>query len=354
MTAMADSLTISRIEADIVPSGIVQTNRYLRGANPHGHAIRMAMMGRLKYGLQPSGDPGRVASYQGIGAGYLLNSRMLGSPVEAFIFHGAPIVRLSPRLSLNYELQLGGSFGWKNTGSELKDNHVLGSKANFYLGTDLHLCWQFSRQWDLSLGGSYMHFSNGNLAMPNEGLNDVGVRLSAAYYPERSERASRATLVSARSVPKDERWTTDILLYGGWKKKSQLRPDGFGVAGFSVSPTYRLNEAIAIGAALDGVYDRSVNIADLADHTSASPTTDRQTALGLQARAELTMPVLRISAGAGYFVLGGFHAPYETIAVKADVSQRMFVHLGYCLYNYRLPNNLMLGVGCRLGKHHRE
>ena len=352
--AKADSLTVHRIEADIVPSGVMHTNRYLRGHNPDGKSINMALMARLKYALQTSGDPEAVAAYQGVGLGYLRNGHLLGNPVEAFLFQGAPIVRLSPQLTLNYELQFGGSFGWRHVGSELAENHVLGSRANFYIGTDLYLSWQLSQQWDLNVGGSYIHFSNANLQMPNEGLNDIGLRVSAAYYPNRTERASQTTLVSARTLPKAERWTTDVLVYGGWKKKSHLRTDNFGVAGFSVSPTYHLNEAVAIGPALDGVYDRSINIPDLADLSPEDPSANEQMALGVQARAELTLPLLRASAGAGYYVLGGFHAFYETIAMKADLCDWLFLHVGYCLYNYKYSNNLMLGIGCRLGKHHRQ
>ena len=353
MAVRADSLAVHRIEADLVPSGVLPTNKYLRGGNPEGERISHAMAVRLKYAFQHNGDSQAVAAYQGIGVGYMFNHRLLGNPVEVYVVQGAPIVRLSPSLTLNYEVQFGGSFGWKNVGSEQPENHVLGSRANFYIGTDLYLCWRLSPHWDFNLGGSYLHASSASLSMPNEGLNMVGARASLAYYLNRSEQTPQATILSARQLPKAERWVTDVMVYGGWKKKSRLRDDTYGVAGFSVSPTFYLNEALAIGPAIDGVYDRSVNVPDLQDKDMPLPAASNQLALGLQARAELTLPVMRISGGAGCYV-GGFTAFYETIAIKFDLTRRLFLNVGYCLYNYKYPNNLMLGVGYRLRKHQKQ
>lgn len=350
----ADSLTIHRFEADVIPCYVLQTNRYLRGDNRDGEKIGTAMMARMKYAFQRSGDSLDVAAYQGLGIGYMLNHHLLGNPFEAYVYQGAPILRLAPSLTLNYELLFGGSFGWQNIGSEHPENHVLGSWANFYIGADLYFCWQLSPRWDLNFGGSYVHYSNANLRMPNEGLNMVGLRTSLAYYLNRSNETKQATILSARTLPKTERWTTDVVIYGGWKEKSRLRDEYYGAAGFNISPTFHLNEAIAIGPSFDGVYDHCINVPDLYDEMEDMPSAGHQMALGLQARAELTMPVMRASCGAGYYFLGGFTAFYETLALKIDFTRSFFLNVGYCLYNYKYSNSLMLGIGCRFGNHHKQ
>ena len=38
---------------------------------------------------------------------------------------------------------------------------------------------------------------------------------------------------------------------------------------------------------------------------------------------------------------------YQVFALKADVARNVFLHVGYQLYKFRNPNNLMLGVGYR-------
>ena len=51
-----------------------------------------------------------------------------------------------------------------------------------------------------------------------------------------------------------------------------------------------------------------------------------------------------INAGSAHFK--GF---YEILALKIALSQKTFLHIGYSLYDFQFPNNLMLGVGYRFG-----
>ena len=333
--AQADTILVHRIEADVVPSGVIQNNRYLRGENPEGVKINTSTTLRLKYALQRAGNPAEVGAYAGFGAGVLLTNRQLGTPFLAFIEQGAPIINFGRHVSLNYELNLGMAFGWKAYEAKInEDNHVVGSRVMSYIGADVFLRMVPGRHWDLNLGYGYAHSSNANLRMPNEGFNTMGGRLSLAYYFNRHEDISQASLFSAEPLPRGHRWAWDIVGFGGWKKKSLSNPKTYGVGGISISPTYRLNSAFALGPSVDGVYDNSV------EHTMS---------LGLQARAELTMPVFRASAGFGRYVVGGLDCFYETLAMKVDLSHHFFLNIGYCLYNYNYTNNLMLGIGLRLG-----
>jgi hypothetical protein len=309
------------------------------------------MLMRLKYTVQQSGNPDCIGAYHGVGLGVLAINRQLGTPLIAYVVQGAPIVNLSRIVSLNYELNLGASFGWKAYDEVTNGkNHVLGTPVNAYIGADVFLRFMVGRHVDLNVGYGYTHYSNANLRMPNEGLNTMGVRLSAAYYFDRDENISRASLFTADRPEK--RWVTDVVLYGGWKKKSLVLPATFGVAGFQVSPMYLLNSAFAIGPSIDAVYDHSVNLTTSdADGDGLleyeQPQWSRQAAIGLQARAELNMPVFRASCGIGHYV-GGFSTFYETLALKVDVTRHFFLNIGYCLYNYNYTNNLMLGVGYRI------
>ena len=327
------TVTVHRVEADVVPSGIIQNNRYLRGENPEGVNINTSTTLRLKYTRQQSGRTADIAAYHGFGTGLLLTNRQLGTPFLAYIVQGAPIVNISPRVSLNYELQLGMALGWKAYEAKTNGmNHVLGSRVMSYIGADVFFRFMLARHWDLNVGYGYAHSSNANLRMPNEGFNTMGGRISLAWYFQRNECISHASLLSVAPMPIGQRWVTDIVLYGGWKKRSLENPTTYGVAGLCVSPMYLLNSAFAIGPALDVIYDHSV-----APEMSA----------GLQARAELNMPVFRASAGVGRAV-GGLNCFYETLAMKIDVTRHFFLNIGYSLYNYNYTNNLMLGIGYRL------
>ena len=39
---------------------------------------------------------------------------------------------------------------------------------------------------------------------------------------------------------------------------------------------------------------------------------------------------------------------YQVLALKADLTKRLFLHVGYNLRNFRDPNYLMLGLGLHL------
>jgi len=335
LPVLADTTYVHRIEADGVPAGVIRSNSYLKGSNSTGEAIKSATTLRLKYALQQSGNPNVIGSYSGVGVGVVLTSELLGKPFLAYIVQGAPLVDFSRRLSLNYELQLGAAFGWKAYEAKVNEaNHVVGSKVTAYIGADVFFRYVMGRHWDLNVGYGYTHYSNANLKMPNEGLHMMGCRASVAYYFNREEEISRASLLSAPSLPRGKRWVTDIVAFGGWRKRSLENPKTYDAAGVSVSPTYALNSAFAVGPAMDLFYDNSIN-----------PVMS----LGLQVRAELTMPFFRASGGVGHHVVGGLNSFYETLAMKIDVARHFFLNVGYCLYNYNYANNLMLGIGVRLG-----
>jgi hypothetical protein len=113
-----------------------------------------------------------------------------------------------------------------------------------------------------------------------------------------------------------------------------------------------LNRAFAIGPSIDAVNYHSLNLTTTdvdvdVQFEYEQPRWSRQAAVGLQARAELYVPVFRASCGIGHYV-GGFSTFYETLAMKVDVTRHFFLNIGYCLYNYNYTNNLMLGIGYRI------
>jgi len=46
-SAWGDTTLVHRVEADVVPSRVIPTNRYLRGANPDGVKINTSMLMRM-------------------------------------------------------------------------------------------------------------------------------------------------------------------------------------------------------------------------------------------------------------------------------------------------------------------
>lgn len=376
----AQNKTVHRIEASFKPAAILHTNDYLNGNNPEGRTMNHSMSYHLKYAFSaPEGSkeaslyPG---AYQGVGVSWHEFNRQLGNPVSVYIFQGARIAKIAPRLSLNYEWNLGLSLGWNPYDMEQNPSNIsIGSKVTAYINVDFYLRWMLSRRWDLNIGGTLSHFSNGNTSMPNFGLNTAGGIVSLAYHINRT--GSENPPARRYAAEFERRLTFDLLLYGAWRQKAStdgyelyVLPHKDAVVGFNFSPMYNLNPWLNIGVSLDGVYDRSANLyandgamwaytdsptggTQYDDTPYYRPKTTKQMALGLSARAELVMPYFTINIGAGTNILnatGDFKGVYEVLALKMNLTRRAFVHIGYSLYNLKKPNHLMLGLGWRFGK----
>lgn len=365
--------TVHRIEAVFKPSAILHTNDYLNGNNPEKRTMNHAMSYHLKYAFSAAEGSREAAlypgAYQGVGVSWNEFNPQLGNPVAVYIFQGARIAKIARRLSLNYEWNLGIAYGWNPYNKETNRTNIsIGSKATAYINVDLYLRWMISRCWDLNIGGSLTHFSNGNTSMPNFGLNVAGGMLSLAYYVNRTDNdnppARRYSAGFKRSV------TCDVLLYGAWRQRAFY--DGYEVMpidrkdpiiGFNINPMYNINPWLNAGISLDGEYDRSSNLVpfngpyDKGDDYKypdyVPPKASRQMTLGLSARAEFVMPYFTINMGVGTNVVNAkkdFSGVYEVLALKLNVTRRVFLHIGYSLYDLKKPNHLMLGVGWRFGR----
>ena len=330
-----------------------------------------SFVARLKYAFAPPENSLEAhiykGVYQGVGLGFHHFNPQLGNPVSLFVFQGATIKTLSPRLSLNYEWDFGITYGWKaHDWQDHPENRVIGSKMTAYIDADLYLRWMLSKDWDLNIGATITHYSNGNTAIPNAGLNVAGARASVAYYFNRSGKRP-----ASMPLPAFNRyWGWDLTLYGAWKKKGVDTNDGayalpgtYGVIGFTLNPLYHVNHWLNVGASLDGSYDGSANM-EIDNEALIQPYWDgtdddihhapwyRKVALGLSARTEFVMPYFTINFGIGHNFVNAdtkdFKGFYEILALKINVMRQAYLHIGYSLYDFYYPNNLMLGIGLHL------
>lgn len=358
---------IHRLEVEGRPAYIFQTNSFLRGDNGKEEPLRQALSFHLKYAFQfhPHTYAERVygGAYQGLGFGRYAfgNSEELGNPWSVYVFQGARIARFNSRLSLNYEWNLGASFGWKPYDSmDNYRNKIIGSKVNAYINLNLYLNWMISRHVDLIAGVSATHFSNGNTKFPNAGLNTGGAKIGFAYYFNRKDDAA-SPYPYQLAIPKFPRHISyDVVLFGSWRRKGvgdgdvqTPSPDAYPVMGFNITPLYNINYKLRAGVSIDGVYDQSANVYldryyDGTEEQFKRPPARYQMALGLSGRVEYVMPYFTVGLGIGANVLhrgGDLRGLYQVLVLKVDVTRNLFLHVGYNLQDFHDPNYLMLGIG---------
>ena len=373
--ARTDSLSGSRpshyISLEARPAYVFPTRSFFRGNNATGEAIRTSVSAHLRYAFRfaPDTHLGKLYphTYQGIGFSYnsFFNKAEIGTPVALYVFQGAPIVRLTEHLSLNYEWNFGAAFGWKKYDPlDNPYNVVVGSRINAYLNLGFFFDWQLPQAWHLTIGADLTHYSNGNTNYPNSGVNTVGARVGVVRS---FGSTTKAKPLQEKALPLKKRFSYDLVAYGSTRKRGLIYPDhgelipgSFAVVGLNFNPMYRVNKYFRAGVSLDAQYDESANLMKyLVEGTSGEemkfyrPPFREQFAIGLSLRAELNMPIFSVNFGVGRNVIcQGIDTDvfYQVLALKAFVTRRFFLHVGYQLSDFKNPNNLMLGLGWRLGQ----
>ena len=350
---------------------------------------RAALSLHLKWGFtypetskQNSYIPG---AWQGIGVGlnFFGNPKGIGNPEEIYLYQGAPVWHITRRLSLYYEWNFGISVGWKPCNGEMaRSNLIVGSKANAYINLGGGLRWNLGKGCYLTAGIDLTHFSNGNTAYPNPGVNMAGLRIGVtqsfggnSQSPEKDTRSfTGATSVNnhthsnaeggALSADNASGWSRlgwDVTLYGAYRKRVYrgveppvLLNGTFGIAGISVSPLWKVARIFRAGVSADIQWDESTNLERY--YVSGSTTEDlhfyrpsfgSQISGGLSARAELVMPIFTVNVGIGYNLFGPpeSRATYQLANLKIRLVKGLFLNIGYQLLDFHRQNNLMLGLG---------
>ncbi len=355
------------------PAFVPGTTAFLKGTNPKNSAVHNSLSGTLRtnFSFDKNSHDGSLYTnvYQGIGIGALsfFHHNLMGTPISAHVFQGAPILHLNNRLWLGYEWKFGAAMGWKkydvNTAGS---NAPVSTSVTAHMAFGLRLNYSLSANWLMTLGIEASHYSNGNTSIPNAGVNSIGAIAGVSYLlnaPKEKKHHSKFE----PDTDNHTKWFYDIMVYGSWRKKvvcvgsnddiPQIIPGRFGVLGFQFSPMRKLNQWIATGVALDVQYDESAGIAPYwvegSFHDNVKfyrPPFIKQLSTGLSAHAELIMPIFAINAGLGFDILNpkGNKRFYQSLTLKTFVVRNVYLNVGYRLGNFNDPQNLMLGLGIRL------
>lgn len=360
------------IETQVSPALVPGTNGFLQGDNPEGKKISSSFSGdiRADFRFAPTTQEGILyrGLYQGIGLSIntFFANTMLGTPVSAYLYQGAPILHFSNRLWLGYEWQFGAAFGWEHYDQEISDkNAVTSTTVTAHMGLGFKLHCRLSDRWQMSMGLMAKHYSNGNTSWPNAGVNSIGATLGLTYIINPLQEKSNLSPNIIEEADKGK-WFYDITLYWAWRKRvvfvgnpeePQLCPGKFAIAGLQFSPLRSLNRWVAIGPSLDMQWDESAGLSPYwveGTHEDMikfrRPPFSKQISVGLSAHAELTMPIFSVNAGIGYDIINpkGNKAFYQSLTLKAFICNNIYLNTGYRLGSFKDPQNLMLGIGVRL------
>ena len=364
---------LHKVGIDISSAYLLPSHGFFNGENLAEKPIRHHFSAHLKYGFKFAPDTyfGQMYPHatQGIGVAYntFFNQHELGAPWSVYVFQNSRLLSITRNLSLDYEWNFGASFGWENFNEETNPkNDIVGSKINAYINLGIMLNWRFAPQWNLTAGVGMTHYSNGNTSYPNYGVNTIGGRIGLIRTLG-DEEAYEKALKERVKKPFSPYVSYDLVLYGATRKKGiyfdevdngKLVPGRFAIAGLNFNPMYNINQYFRTGLSLDIQYDESANIAEHVVNKGAAPEylkfhrppLKEQLSAGISVRGEIVMPIFSINVGIGKnFICQGADTNkfYQIFALKTHLTKRAFLHVGYQLYKFKDPNNLMLGIGYR-------
>lgn len=348
---------------------VFQTNDFVSGDNriPHYTAFT------LKYGFASKGDDWKDYTYGlptlGVGV-YVANfyrKRDLGTPFSVFLFQGAKLRQLNPRLSLNYEWNLGGSFNWKYYDPfDNPDNVALGSSVNVHVGGSLFLNWRLSKKFDLNTGVGFTHFSNGASSLPNSGLNMANAFVELVYHFNREEVIS--TLINPYPVPEYKKHIAHDLMFLISSREAKLDTVGTGlpspyghrkykVLGLSYAHMISNSYRYKWGPSIEATYDESSGVTSWREeHPETKKFYDRaklgkfndRFSLGVSLKGEISMPAYAVFANLGYDIIHGNKEDqrlYQILGVKVYLKDNLFGTFGIRATNFGKAQYLFWNLG---------
>ncbi len=360
-----------RAGIDLSAGWVPGTCAFIRGDNPSKSPINSYIGGdaRVDFSFNPKSRPGILYKglYQGIGIGAnsFFHAKTLGTPISVYAFQGAPFAKLGNNVWLGYEWQFGAAFGWKSYCEQSTYNTApVSTHATAHMGISAKIHYTISDRWELNAGVLLKHFSNGNTSFPNRGVNSVGAVVGVSYNLNAVEKRNPYSNNSLIEEADKGKWMFDIMAFGAWRKRvlvidnsPTILPGKFGVLGMQFSPLRKLNRYVAVGPAIDILWDESADLAPYWVEGSYGenilfrrPKFGDQISVGASAHAELTMPIFTLNAGLGYDFIkpNGERRFYQSLTLKTFITHNIYLNVGYRLARFQDPQNLMLGIGVRL------
>jgi hypothetical protein len=198
---------------------VLKTNDFVRGKNMNNEEIDDFMALSLRYSIQTRGHKLWEKLYNcpehgfGFYYGHFFESEEVGDPLAIYYFMKNP-VWYSNKFLLNIETGFGMAFNWEKF--EIPQNPyniALSLRQSVFIDLGLMLEYRLSQHWNIEVGGSFSHFSNGATKKPNFGINTFAPKVSIKYKLNEHYPLTRKFDIPKHTLKNE----FDILYYTGWK-----------------------------------------------------------------------------------------------------------------------------------------
>jgi hypothetical protein len=250
---------------------VFNTNSFLGGENLNQKSVNRFHTISIQAGKQTYGNQKwqKIWAYPSYGFGFSFPdfyiSDELGRPFSLYGYFIAPFKRWD-RLSINYEISFGIALNWKPYHAESNPYNVaIGSYVSLFADWGLSLRYRLTKRFDLGAGITLSHFSNGAVAMPNQGINTIAPRVSARYNFRKQEPSFKHWDVEKYK----DNWELQILLSGALKQlpidtstvegRKSIVGVSYGIASLDALVVRQISYKVKMGGGINLVYNTSEN-----------------------------------------------------------------------------------------------
>ena len=298
----------------------------------------------------------------GIYSASFFENQDFGTPVALYGVFKAPFKRWS-RLSFNYESGFGLTFNWNAFNPSKNDyNPSMGAKESVFIDLGVNVNYELTRDFDLGIGYSFTHFSNGALKNPNMGLNTFSPKIVIAYRPKRFIPQFVKTLKPTF----DQKTTLDLSFFGGIKNViykgndvdtvTKYKGVYYPVFGFITVLNRQINSKSKIGVGTSLCYDGSDNSTILVEKGRLEPEEGfhlNRFALSIFPSYELVINKLSVVVQPGFYVhrklsINRKPLTYQRLGIHYRLGEKLFAGIVLHAYSYHISDFIEWTLGYRL------
>ena len=348
---------------------VLQAHGYEKGDNPTNTPLGLYQGLSAKYAIHTDGREQWQQLYAypvwgfGFYAGFISNDKALGSPLAVYSFINLPIKRYR-KWSIGYEVEFGVSFNWENhEPNEDQYYYPVGSNPTVFFDMGPTATIPLGKNFDLTTGLSFTHYSNGAIEMPNLGINAITAKVELQYiFKERPDFKSF-------EIPEYKReWEWVILLAPSMKQQNYtytldddttLRSVNFNYPILSLS-TYvnrQISHKIKFGGGIDITYNEAyaseIMVEDNVPVKKPFDPIDK-ILIGIFPSFELVLNKLCFVAQPGYYIYRKkdesleLPSTYQRIGIKYHFLDHLVIGVNLRAYDFSRADFIEFLLGYRL------
>ncbi|HEX8549748.1 MAG TPA: acyloxyacyl hydrolase, partial [Cytophagaceae bacterium] len=216
---------------------------------------------------------------------------------------------------------IGGGPGFINRTFDLKTNNknnIISSKFNYCLNGRINITQRIYKQLYLNAGLGIIHFSNGNLKVPNLGINVPTIHIGLGFGSADNPRIIRDTL-----SPFKKKSSLFLSLAGGMKQNYPILGPNYGIGVFSIYGGRAVSRKSILQLGFEVFYDPSIQRTLGIDLNAV-----QNSRLGLLFGHELTFNKLSLLTQGGIYLYDPYklYQPwYQRYGLKYYLSPDLFI-----------------------------